>query len=62
MRFYQRFGFTVDGVSGVGFGGGGWRDLVREFDDEKVYSCGSMTPNSRSFMKSLRSTPMIGEH
>ncbi|KAL0632364.1 hypothetical protein Q9L58_008759 [Maublancomyces gigas] len=62
VRFYQRFGFTVAGASGVGFGGGGWRDLVLEFGDEKVYSYGSIASNPRSFMKSLRSAPMISDH
>lgn len=62
MRFYQRFGFTVDGVSGVGFGGGGWRDLVLEFGDEKIYCYGPIAHNSRGFMKSLRSTQMMSDH
>lgn len=62
VRFYQRFGFTVAGASGVGFGGGGWRDLVLEFGDEKAYNYGSIASNPRSFMKSLRSAPMISDH
>ncbi|KAH8151159.1 uncharacterized protein LAJ45_04861 [Morchella importuna] len=30
VRFYERFGFVCYGLSNVGFGGGGWRDLVLE--------------------------------
>ncbi|KAH0604467.1 uncharacterized protein H6S33_006844 [Morchella sextelata] len=30
VRFYERFGFVCYGLSSVGFGGGGWRDLVCE--------------------------------
>ncbi|KAI5838715.1 hypothetical protein DFP73DRAFT_255583 [Morchella snyderi] len=32
VRFYERFGFECRGLSSVGFGGGGWRNLVLEFE------------------------------
>lgn len=65
VRFYQRFGFTVYGVSEVGFGGGGWRDLALEFqvpEEKGSYGYGAIVPNSCGFMESLRSTPMVGDH
>lgn len=47
VGFYRRFGFKVYGISEVRFGGGGWRDLVLEFqvpEEKDVYGYGPIAP------------------
>lgn len=40
VRFYERFGFVCHGLSKVGFGGGGWRDLVLELSTVGSFGAG----------------------
>lgn len=62
VRFYERFGFVHYGLSSVGFGGGGWMDLVLD-----KRSCGvkSYPPvvqvGCGGFMEGVRSTPLIND-